>query len=53
MLSLAEREIIPSELNNAMGKRELEKLLSGIASGERESLEKLYELTRTAYTALR
>lgn len=54
MLSLAEREIIPSELrdhekvNNAAGKRELEKLLSGIASGERESLEKLYELTRTA-----
>ena len=54
MLSLAEREIVPSELrehektNSAAGKRELEKLLSGIASGERDALERLYELTRTA-----
>ena len=48
MLSLAEREIVPSELrehektNSAAGKRELEKLLSGIASGERDALERLY-----------
>lgn len=54
MLCLVEREIVLQEprdkemTNSEAGKRELERLLSGIASGDRESLERLYELTRTA-----